>query len=156
MRRRLVTPLLLLLKQGLTPESLALSLALGATLGLFPLLGTTMALCGVAGVVLRLHHPALQLANFAVYPLQLSLVFAFVRLGERLVGAAPLPFSVEGLLALVREDPVSFLGRFGWTGLHAVLGWLTVAPLLCVALYAALLPLLRLAARRAPAAERAA
>lgn len=156
MRRRLANPLLLLLKQGLTPESLALSLALGATLGLFPLLGTTMALCGAAGVALRLSHPALQLANYAVYPLQLSLAVAFVRLGERLVGAAAVPLSVERLLVLVREDPLSFLGRFGWTGLHGVLGWVTVAPLLCGALYAALLPLLRHAARRTPAAEPAA
>jgi hypothetical protein len=155
-RRRLAEPLLLLLKQGLTPETLALSLALGATLGLFPVVGTTTALCVGAGVALRLSHPAVQLANLAVYPLQVPLVLVFVRLGERLVGASPMPFSVERLLVVFREDPLAFLARFGWTGLHGVLGWLSVAPLFAAALYAGLVPLLRHTARRAaPATERA-
>jgi hypothetical protein len=154
LRRRIAGPLLLLLKEGLTPETLALSLALGGTLGLFPVVGATTALCVAAGVALRLNHPALQLANFAVYPLQLPLVLAFVRLGERIVGASPIPFSVERLLIVFREDPLGFLGRFGWTGLHGVLGWLSVAPLFGAALYAGLVPVLRHAARlAAPAGE---
>jgi hypothetical protein len=46
------------------------------------------------------------------------------------------------------------LGAFGWTGLHGMLGWLTVAPLIGGALYVGLLLLLRYTARRvAPAAE---
>src|SRR3981081_2804173 len=39
--RRLVRPLLDLLRQGATPEKLALSVALGAMLGVFPMLGAT-------------------------------------------------------------------------------------------------------------------
>ena len=154
LRRRLANPLLLLLKQGLAPEALALSLALGATLGLFPVLGVTTALCVAAGFALRLNHPALQLANYAVYPLQIPLILVFVRLGESIVGATPMPVSVERLLVLFREDPLAFLARFGWTGLHGMLGWLTVAPLIGGALYVGLLLFLRYTARRvAPAAE---
>lgn len=157
LRRRLVDPVLHLLKQGLTPEKLALSLALGATLGLFPLLGATTVLCLAAGFALRLSHPALQLANYAVYPLQLPLVLAFVRLGERLAGAAPMPFSVERLLVAFRADPVAFFERFGWTGLHGILGWLILAPLVGGVLYLGLVPVLRYAARRlGPRAEAAA
>jgi uncharacterized protein (DUF2062 family) len=157
LRRRVADPLLLLLKQGLTPETLALSLALGASLGLFPVLGATTALCLTAGLALRLSHPALQIANYVVYPLQVPLVLVFVRIGERIVGAAPMPLSVERLLVSFREDPLAFLERFGWTGLHGILGWITVAPLVGGALYAGLVPLLRHAARHlAPAAEPAA
>lgn len=157
LRRRIVGLLLLLLQQGQTPQTLALSLALGATLGLFPVLGATTALCVAAGIAVRLSHPALQLANYAVYPIQVPLILVFVRLGERLVGAAPMPFSVERLLLFFREDPLGFLARFGWTGLHGILGWLTVAPLVGGALYVGLVPLLRYTARRLPpAAEPAA
>lgn len=157
LRRHLADPILLLQKQGLTPEKLALSLALGATLGLFPLLGATTVLCLAAGLALRLSHPALQLANYAVYPLQLPLLLAFVRLGERLVGAAPMPLSVARLLASFRDDPALFIARFGWTGLHGILGWLTLAPLVAGALYLGLVPLLRYAATRlAPGPEAAA
>ena len=148
------TPLLLLLKQGLAPEKLALSLALGATLGLFPVLGATTALCVAVGIALRLNHPALQLANYVVCPLQIPLLLVFVRLGETMVGATPMPFSVERLVTFFREDPLAFLARFGWTGVHGILGWLTVAPLMGGALYVGLLPLLRCTARRAtPAVE---
>jgi uncharacterized protein (DUF2062 family) len=157
LRRRVADPLLLLLKQGLAPETLALSLALGASLGLFPVLGATTALCVAAGLALRLNHPALQLANYVVYPLQVPLILVFVRIGERIVGATPMPISVERLLALFREDPLAFLERFGGTGLHGILGWLTVAPLVGGALYLGLVPLLRHAATRvAPTAEPAA
>lgn len=152
LRRHLTDPLLLLLRQGLAPETLALSLALGVTLGLFPVLGLTTALCIAAGLVLRLSHPALQLANYVVYPLQVPLVLAFVRLGERLVGAPPIPFSVEQLVTAFREGPLAFLARFGRTGLHGILGWFMVAPLVGGALYVGLVPLLRFAAKRvAPA-----
>jgi uncharacterized protein (DUF2062 family) len=157
LRRRVTGPFFLLLKQGLSPKALALSLALGATLGLFPVIGVTTALCVAAGFALRLNHPALQLANYVVYPLQIPLILVFVRLGESIVGATPMPISAERLLAFFRQDPLAFLARFSWTGLHGILGWLTVAPLVCGALYAGLVPLLRHATKRvAPAAEPAA
>jgi hypothetical protein len=74
-----------------------------------------------------------------------------------MVGASPMPFSVERLLVVSREGPLALLARFGWTGLHGVLGWLSVAPLFGAALYAGLVPLLRHAARlAAPAGEAAA
>jgi hypothetical protein len=41
LNRALVAPLVGYLKQGLIPEKLALSAALGVTLGIVPLLGTT-------------------------------------------------------------------------------------------------------------------
>jgi uncharacterized protein (DUF2062 family) len=147
LRRRVAGPLLLLLKQGLAPETLAMSLALGAILGVFPLLGATTALCLAVGVAFRLSHPALQLANWLVYPLQLPLVLAFVRLGEGFVGASPMPLSVERLVASFRQDPAAFLARFGRTGLHGMLGWLVVAPVVGILLYLSLVPLLRHAAR---------
>jgi uncharacterized protein (DUF2062 family) len=46
--RRLVRPLLNLLRQGVTPEKIALSVALGVMLGVFPVLGATTALCALA------------------------------------------------------------------------------------------------------------
>ena len=148
LRRRLVEPVRALLLQGLTPEKLALSLALGAVIGLFPVMGVTTALCVAVGAAFKLSHPALQIANYAMYPIQIPLILAFVRLGERFAGAPPMPFTVASLVAAFRADPAGFLARFGLTGLHGILGWLATAPLLGLLLYAALLPLLRLAARR--------
>ena len=70
-----------LLKQGITPEKIALTVALGAFIGTIPMLGTTTILCTVVALALRLNLPAIQMVNGIVYPLQLILLIPFYRLG---------------------------------------------------------------------------
>lgn len=133
--------------EALSPEKLALSIALGVTLGIFPLIGATTLLCVTAGVLLRLNHAALQVINQLAYPLQAVLILAFVRLGERLVGPAPVSLSMPALAEAWARGPLVFAVEFGRIGLRGVLGWAVVAPLLAGALYAVSLRLLRRAAR---------
>jgi uncharacterized protein (DUF2062 family) len=160
-RRRVVAPLRALLLQGLAPDTLALSLAVGLVLGLFPIIGATTLLCLAAGAALRLNHVAVQLANQLVYPLQVPLILAFVRLGERLVGAPAVSLDPRVLVRHFREDAAGFLREFGLTGLHGIVGWLVVAPVLLLALVLLLRPVVRrldaalraAGARRAPAGE---
>ena len=90
-RRRLARPIIELLRQGVTPEKMALSLALGVALGVFPVLGTTTALCALVAFIWRLNLPAIQIVNYFVYPLQIALLIPFFRLGEKLFGAPHLP-----------------------------------------------------------------
>lgn len=151
-RRRILAPVRDQLVRGATPEAVALSLGLGAALGLFPILGTTTILCLVAGVALRLNHPALQVANYLVAFLQLPLVYVFVRLGERLLGASPASFSIPALIVEFQGDPWAFVARWGVTGLHGVFGWALAAPLLVGGLYTLLVPLVRSLSRRLPGA----
>ena len=61
-------PILELLRQGVTPEKIALSLAFGLGLGIFPVLGVSTILCTVAAIVLRLNLPAIQLVNYLAAP----------------------------------------------------------------------------------------
>jgi uncharacterized protein (DUF2062 family) len=136
-------PIVSLLAQGLTPERLALALAAGLVLGLFPIVGATTLLCLAAGFAFRLNHVALQLANHLAYPLQLPLILAFVRLGEWLLGAPRVSFDPLTLVRHFQRDTVGFLREFGLTGLHGILGWLLIAPVLLVAAFIALRPLLR-------------
>jgi uncharacterized protein (DUF2062 family) len=49
--RRVVDPILRLMTQGITPEKIALSLAFGIVLGVFPMLGSTAILCVVAALI---------------------------------------------------------------------------------------------------------
>jgi len=136
-----------LLEQGTSPQGLALSLTVGAGLGLFPILGATSLLCFLVGVAFRLNHAVLQLANYAVAPLQLLLILAFVRFGEWLTGAPPMPLNPLHLVSLFRADPTGFLARFGLTGLRGILGWSVVVPPLGLVVYAVLLPSIRGLAR---------
>lgn len=54
-RRRLFEPLLTLLRQGIAPQQIALSLAFGLGLGIFPVLGVSTILCTAVALVLRLN-----------------------------------------------------------------------------------------------------
>jgi len=155
LRRRLGRPLKALLTQGHTPEKIALSVAFGIALGLFPIFGTTTLLCVVVAVVLRLNHPAIQVANQLMYLVQLPLIVVFIRIGESLLGVAPIPFSATLMAAELRANPSSLVQRFGMAGLHGIVGWAVVAPVVVGLAYAILLPLLRMASRRphAPASQ---
>ncbi|HKN75714.1 MAG TPA: DUF2062 domain-containing protein [Candidatus Acidoferrum sp.] len=139
-RQRIARPVVELLHQGVTPEKMALSIALGVALGVFPVLGTTTALCALVAFILRLNLPAIQIVNFFVYPLQIVLLIPFFRAGELLFGAPHLPLSAAQIVATVRAN---FWGatRFLWTTTwHAVVVWCLIAPVFVGLAYLVLAP----------------
>jgi uncharacterized protein (DUF2062 family) len=69
-------------KEGMSIHKIALCLAMGATLGVFPVLGITTLLCTVAAFVFRLNLPAIQMVNYLVYPVQLALLAPFYSIGS--------------------------------------------------------------------------
>jgi uncharacterized protein (DUF2062 family) len=141
--RRLGIPLLDLLKQGVTPEKLALSVALGAVFGVFPALGWTTALCALITFIWSLNLPAIQIVNYFMYPLQIALLLPFFRLGEKLFRAPHLPISVAQIYAMARGN-LWYAIRFHWsTTWHAIVVWAILAPFLAASLYAILAPLFR-------------
>jgi uncharacterized protein (DUF2062 family) len=146
-QRRLVRPIVALLRQGITPEEIALSLAMGVVCGLFPITGATTLLCVAAAFCLGLNQVAVQIVNYVMSPFQLGGILFFVRLGEWLLGAAPIHLSPFELLRRFEEDPLASIRSFGKSGVHAILGWSVIAPFLASALYALAVPLLRRAAR---------
>jgi len=143
LRRHVGGPLLLMLRHGSTPEKLAISLAVGAALGVFPILGTSTLLCFAAALAFRLNHPAIQLGNYLMYPFQIPLILVYVRVGENLADAPPMPFDPRVAASTLRADPLAFLARFGLTAAHAALGWAAAAPFLVGALYLVALVLMR-------------
>jgi hypothetical protein len=146
-RRRVLEVILTQLRQGITAEKISLTLAIGLVLGLFPIFGTTSALCVLAALWLRLNQPIIQLVNWFAAPLQLPGIYLFVRIGERLTRSPSVQFSITGLVREARAAPLQFLQQFGMTGLRAVLAWLLIAPAIAAAVYVVLLPPLRHLAR---------
>ena len=147
--RRVVAPILAQLKQGITPEKIALTLALGVVIGIFPILGATTLLCALAGLWLRLNQPVIQLVNYFVYPLQIALLLPVYRAGETLFGQPHLPiFSVTELMQRFQASPTQFMIDYGMVGVYGIVVWALVAPLLVAGLYFSARPLLRLLARR--------
>lgn len=153
LRRRVVDPVLGLLRQGITPGKIALSLAFGAILGIFPVLGTTTVLCTLAALVWRLNMAAIHAVHFAMTPLQLLLIIPFVRVGEHLVDAPAQPLSISAGLALIAKSASQAVIVLWDAIVHAVIGWLAIGPLAIFVLHRVLVPVLERAARqfRAPA-----
>lgn len=146
--RRVLRPVIELLKQGVTPEKIALSLALGAVLGVFPALGWTTSLCAVAALTLRLNLPAIQVVNYFLYPAQIALLLPFFRLGEKLFGAPHLPISVSQIYALIHSGVWAAIKLLWTTTWHAIVVWAMIAPLFAGLVYVILTPLLRRALQR--------
>jgi uncharacterized protein (DUF2062 family) len=142
-RERIAALIVVQLVQGVTPQKIALSIALGIALGVIPVLGATTALCAIAAVRLKLNQPIIQLVNWLVYPLQLALILVFVRIGEWILRAPPVNFSVPELIQTFHESPLKFLQEFGGCQLQGLVAWLFIAPVFTAIVFFALVPPLK-------------
>ena len=147
-KRRLVRPILDLLQQGVTPEKIALSVALGSALGVFPALGWSTTLCAIAAIVLRLNIPAIQIVNYFVYPAQIALLVPFFRWGEKLFHAPHFPISVPQIYGLFHAGAWMAVKLLWTTIWHAMVVWGMIAPVFIGLVYLILVPLLRRAMRQ--------
>lgn len=151
--RRVGRPILDLLQQGVTPEKLALSLALGVAIGVFPVLGTTTALCALVALVLRLNLPAIQIVNYFVYPAQIALLIPFFRLGEKIFRAPHLPLSLTQVSAMVHASIWGAIRALWTTTWHAVVVWCLVAPVFVTVSYSVLVWILQRVLRKKTSVE---
>lgn len=150
--RRVRGPLVALFTQGVTPDKIALTFAVGSACSLFPFLGFTSLLNLGAGLWLRLNQPLLQTLNQVLGPLQLLLILAYVRLGEWLWRAQGDRFTLGEMIQVFRDASLGeFLRRFGWAGIHAFTAWAVTSPLLIVLVYRLLRPALRRLASKSTA-----
>ena len=146
LRRRIVDPLLALLRQGVSPDRLALCVAIGVVVGNIPILGVSTILCGVIALAFRLNLPAIQIVQAAMAPTQVLLIIPFVRLGEWILHVPPQPVSIKEGLALLAQG-VGYAVVALWDAiLHAGLAWILVAPMAVFLFYKLLAPVFEHAA----------
>jgi uncharacterized protein (DUF2062 family) len=141
-------PILAQLTQGITPEKIALTFAVGSACALFPILGTTTVLCIAAAIVLKLNQPLIHVLNQLLWPAHIPVMYGCIRLGETLFGAPRISFNIVRMTELFWHHPADFLHQFGATALHAVVAWCLLAPVFGAAVYFVSLPLTRRLARK--------
>lgn len=153
-QRRVRDPIVALFTQGITPDKVALTLAVGTACSLFPFLGFTSLLNLGVGLWLRLNQPILQTLNQLLGPVHLVMIVVYVRLGETLWRMQDDRFTVAEMLRIFREASLGeFLNHFGWAGVHAFTAWALTTPLLVAGLYYGLRPpMRRLASKVTPRA----
>ena len=123
-------------RQGLTPHKLAMTCALGVVLGIFPIFGTTTAICFAVGVAFRLNIPLIQLVNYLVAPMQVLFIVPFIKMGTILFHLNPFPYTSNQLIELFQNDFFLLLKEVGLALLLGSGVWLTFSiPLLFVLYY---------------------
>jgi uncharacterized protein (DUF2062 family) len=155
-QRRVLDPIVQQLTQGITPEKIALTLAVGTAFAFFPILGTTTLLCLIAGILLRLNQPLIQLVNALCTLPHLLVIYALFRLGAFLFGSPALHagvgefifrphthFNVLLILGVFSKAHRPFLHRIELNALHAIVAWAILAPIWTMIVYWTSLPLLR-------------
>jgi len=151
-QRWIMDPIVAQLTQGITEEKIALTLAVGSALALFPILGTTTLLCLVVGIILRLNQPIIQMVNALCTPLHLPVIFGVARLGNLMFSSTNAHVSIRRMNQMFWDSPREFWHRFGLTALHAIVAWAAIAPVWIALVYFLSLPVLREVTRRRAAA----
>jgi len=155
-QRRVRDPILAQLKQGVTPDKIALTLALGVACGLFPFLGFTTLLCFVVAVVLKLNQPIIHIVNQLLWPVHLTAIVFYIRSGEWLYGIKPIRYNPNEIAHLFMHSQREFWHHFGLISLCAFITWLISVPIVVACIYYPVRPILKkLAALRQAKAEAA-
>jgi uncharacterized protein (DUF2062 family) len=148
LNRKIMEPLLALLKQGVSPNRLALSVALGIVIGNIPIVGVSTIVCTAIALVFRLNLAAIQITQAAMAPSQILLIIPFVRLGEWILRVPPQPVSIKEALALMAQGAGYAIVALWDSILHAGLAWVIVAPFVAFLFYKVLTPVFEHAAAR--------
>lgn len=125
------------LTMGATPEKLSQSFVWGVLIGVFPLVGTTTAISGMAAWKFKLNHVVIQTANYLVYPIHLLMIPVYIKIVDFFFDVGYVPLRPDIIISQFQAGPADFMRQYSLIGLYAVLLWC----LLSAALYFVSYPL---------------
>lgn len=128
------------MQKGMSAEKLALTLALGICFGIMPFMGVTTYLLALIAIVLRLNIPAIQLVNYAMYFLQITLFVPFLKSGQYVFGGPELPFELSNVITMLKTQFWSTLEALWQVNLLGVLMWIIVSVPAGIGIYYLSLP----------------
>src|SRR5258705_8136410 len=103
LQRRVIKPLVKLLRQGVTPEKLALSLALSVTLAVIPAFGWSVWLCGLAGPGSCPDLTPIAVVKYFLFPVHVGAQVPLFRSCEKHFRAPTLPPLGSSLLSVAHS-----------------------------------------------------
>jgi|SRR5688572_20799518 len=152
LRRKLINPILDLLKAGITPEKLSITIALAAVIGVIPAIGVATILGTLIATRFKLNAPVMLLISYFMNPVQVLIAFPLIKLGIYLFGGAQLHYTFDQMLALVKKDWLTALDKLWVANLLGIAAWALLAVPAIVAIYYSMLPLFRRVVRTQVAA----
>lgn len=126
-KSKIVEPIKKALKNGISHKRLAVSLALGITLGLIPFYGLTTLLVGVVAVALRLDFLVMQAVHYVVHPIQIALFVPFFKAGNFFFPFSNVDFTLKEYMGYFKEDFWLALNELWKINLSALIVWAIIA-----------------------------
>jgi len=147
-KRYFLDPVLVQLTQGVTPDKIALTIAIGTGVGMFPIVGVTTGLAILVGIIFRLNQPLTQLMAHSILPLHLASIYLCMRWGETLFGVQHAQLGGVRVLArninhLFWTNQAQFWHDFGLLAFHAIIVWIILVPFWATLMYFILRPMIR-------------
>jgi len=142
-KRKLVNPFLALLTTGITPRKLALTVALGFVIGIFPFFGIASLFCTLVGLRFKLNIPALLLICYVAGPFHFLLYLPFIKMGIWMFDADAFRFSLDEVLNMLREDWIKALKKLWLANLLGIVAWILVSAPVTGFIYLLMLPIFR-------------
>lgn len=147
-KKKLINPLLDLLKAGITPEKLSLTVSLGTVIGVIPVIGAATLIGTLLATRLKLNAPVLLLISYFLNPLQALAAFPLIKFGMFLFGGKQLNYTFEQMLALVKKDWLMALDKLWVANLLGVAAWALLAVPVGFLIYYSMLPVFRKVVRK--------
>jgi len=125
-KKNVVIPFIELMKQGISPEKLALSIALGFIIGIIPFIGVSTALCAILALWFKLNIAAIQIVNYIAYPIQLIFYIPFIKAGEKILGYTDTQFTISEILKLFEGGFIPAVKILWLANLQGLFIWLII------------------------------
>lgn len=140
LKYKILDPLLGFLKQGMSPKKLALTLALGITFGIMPFMGVSTYLLIIIALIFKLNIAALQIVNYAVYVIQITLFVPFLKFGQFVFNGPKLPFDLSNVIGMLQTKFWVTLDAIWQVNALGLVVWAILIIPLGLAIYYASLP----------------
>ena len=108
------------MRKELRPSGIAGAISFGIVMGVFPIYGPVSLLCLALAALFRLNLPTAFAAYYSMTFTKPILIIPFLRIGEFLFQADPMPLSLAQLTTRFVSDTLGTLSEFGWSFVHAM------------------------------------
>ncbi|NEM98960.1 DUF2062 domain-containing protein [Pontibacter sp. BT327] len=132
-----------LLKQGMSPQKLAATVAVGSVVGVIPMLGATTVLGTAIAARFRLNIAATVLVSYLMQPFQILLALPFIKLGISWFGLDELQLTFDEMTAMFRSDWLNALNKLWQANLAGISAWAILALPSGLVLYFIFLPVFK-------------
>ena len=130
-----VIPVKNLLLQGISPNAIALAIAGALAISLFPVIGSTTILCALFALRFRLNLPLIQIINYSMFPIQIIMLFPWMKLGAFIFRYEKLKYTLNEILTMISTDTLHAISVLWYVTLQAIGAWILITPIITYAIY---------------------